>query len=183
MNRAGTLLIAHPNLPANNPFSQAVIYLTMDNDKGVHGVVLNKPSQFKVFNIVAEYGFEASHLTGNVHAGGPVFKNKLSILHSSEWTTTSSVRITKDVCISSDTFMIEKLSSTWNPIEWRMFAGMCAWQPGQLELELSGKHPYRPENSWLTANASSNILFNYDGEKQWEKALQLSSQQMINQFF
>lgn len=183
MNRAGTLLIAHPNLPANNPFSQSVIYIIMDNDKGVHGVVLNKPSQYKVFKLISEYGFDAGHLTGNVHAGGPVFKNKLNLLHTTEWTSQSTVRVTKDVGITSDTFMMEKLSSSFQPQSWRMFAGLCAWQPGQLELELSGKHPYRPENSWLTAYADLNILFNYDGEKQWEKALQTSSRQMINQFF
>jgi putative AlgH/UPF0301 family transcriptional regulator len=63
-----------------------------------------------------------------------------------------------------------------------MMGGICAWQPGQLEMELKGQGPYLPENSWLTCKSNEDIIFAYDGERQWEKAVELSSRQMFNQY-
>jgi putative AlgH/UPF0301 family transcriptional regulator len=79
--------------------------------------------------------------------------------------------------------MIEKISYSQPPAYWRIMGGVCSWAPGQLDMELQGQPPYRPENSWLTATTQLGLLFEVDGERQWEKALELSSQQMINSYF
>jgi putative AlgH/UPF0301 family transcriptional regulator len=60
---------------------------------------------------------------------------------------------------------------------------MCAWQPGQLDRELKGLPPFKAENSWLIADPNDTIVYDYDGDTQWEKALTYSRQQMINFFF
>jgi putative AlgH/UPF0301 family transcriptional regulator len=80
--------------------------------------------------------------------------------------------------LSSDDFMIQKLNQQV-PTYWRLFAGMSTWEPGQLTAELEGRFPFRPENSWLIADAPEGLLFTLDGDKQWQKALALCSNQMF----
>jgi putative AlgH/UPF0301 family transcriptional regulator len=35
----------------------------------------------------------------------------------------------------------------------------------------------------LTANANESIIWDYDGDEQWNRAIELSSQQMIHTYF
>lgn len=183
MSRQGHLLIAHPNLPKGNPFYRTVIYIFSDNSAGTTGLILNKPTSYPVYKIFRGYGFSGDWILGQVYFGGPVTEHKLHLLHSSDWYSQSTVPVDENVSISSDSFMIEKLANGFGPREWRMTSGICAWQAGQLNLELQGKPPYRPENSWLTAIANRAIVFDHDGENQWKRAVQLSSEQMIDSYF
>lgn len=181
-DRTGKLLISHPNLPEDNPFYRTVIYLYSDNAKGTTGLILNKPTNYPVHKILRGYGFSGDTVVGHVYFGGPVTENKLHLLHSSDWYSSSTVVVDQDIAVTSDTFMIEKLASGFGPRNWKMTAGLCAWSAGQLDAELAGKPPYRPENSWLTCDANDNIIFNYDGVDQWIKAVDLCSQQTINSY-
>ena len=78
--------------------------------------------------------------------------------------------------------MLLKMSTGNEPLYWRAFFGLCAWRPWQLDKELEGKFPY-VKNMWLLADATDDVMFNYDGEDQWIKAVDLCSQQTINYFF
>jgi putative transcriptional regulator len=79
--------------------------------------------------------------------------------------------------------MFERLSLGDAPVYWRAFLGLTAWQPGQLDAELSGTFPYNATNSWLICDANDDILFNCDGEQQWKQAIELCSHQMIQRYF
>lgn len=182
MSRVGQLLIAHPNLPDNTPFSKSVIYIGHDDEKGVTGLVVNKPSALSVTDFLQRRGFDFINYGHRMRLGGPVNSSSVFMLHSNDWESSSSVDVGKGLSITSDEFMLEKLSMGYVPAYWRIFVGVCSWGAGQLEMELAGQFPYRQENSWLTCEANDHILFNYDGEDQWQKALELSSQQMIDSY-
>lgn len=180
MSRVGKILIAHPNLPPANPFQRSVVWIYEDHDRGTVGLCLNKPSgitleQFGEDNKLP--GFEGN--LNQIYLGGPVNDKAMVILHSNEWQSKNTAHITHDLAISSDDFMLEKIGGGNAPVYWRMFFGMSGWAFGQLDMEMSGQPPYKPENSWLTATANDNILFNYSGDKQWKKALQVCSQQSV----
>jgi len=180
----GKLLIAHPNLPDGNPFTRSVIYIATDNAEGTTGLILNRPSNFSVSEFLNKRNYITNINSPNrMRFGGPVNTNSVFMLHSNDWESASSMDVGKGLSVTSDDFMLEKLSLGYVPAYWRMFVGTCGWQPGQLEMELKGQPPYRPENSWLTCEADDNILFNYDGDDQWVKATDLASQQMINSYF
>ena len=184
MSRVGQLLIAHPNLPENTPFSKTVIYIGHDGPQGVTGLVLNKPTHYSIKEFLNRRNFDVNVDTGHrMRIGGPVNNQSVFMLHSNDWESSSSVDVGKGLCVSSDDFMLEKISHGYVPAYWRMFVGACSWQAGQLEMELDGKHPYRSENSWLTCDPNDHIIFNYDGEDQWYKAMEMSSHQMINSYF
>ena len=87
-----------------------------------------------------------------------------------------------DYCVTSDKFMLEKMATGTPPVHWRMVSGVSGWGPGQLEAELEGSGPF-VEKSWLTLPATDSILFEYDGDRQWQKGIDLCSQQMIERYF
>lgn len=183
-NRVGQILIAHPKLPTNTPFHKTVVYIFNDGPReGTQGIVLNKPTHHKVNDVISKQGYELPLNKERMRFGGPVSTNTLFMLHTDDFESASSMPVGNGLMISCDDFMIEKMAMGHQPNLWRMMVGLASWQPKQLELELNGKPPFRPENSWLTAVANCSILFEQDGEKQWEKALELSSRQMINSYF
>lgn len=183
MGRVGKLLIAHPKLSAQSPFYKSVIFIYAENSQGVMGLIINKPTRFTVSNLAEARGIEFPLTKDYIRAGGPVNDKALLMLHTDDWSSSNTVDICPGLRISSDDFMIEKLAQGYQPTYWRMMGGICAWAPGQLDMELKGQEPYRPENSWLTCKANEDILFTYDGERQWDKALDLSSRQLFNQYF
>jgi putative transcriptional regulator len=183
MSRTGKLLIAHPNLPVENPFYKSVIYVLEDGPDGTQGIILNKPSEFNISQFFRAKSFDFPLTKETLRFGGPVKTNIIVMLHSDGWYSSSTDYIQNGVALSCDDFMLEKMSMGDIPNQWRMFMGVCAWAPGQLDMELAGKYPYTPENSWLIAEADTDIIFNSDSQRQWEKALTRSSQEMINYYF
>lgn len=183
MNRVGKILIAHPKLPENNLFYRTVIYLYQDNGMGSVGVILNRETQWTIQEVCEDKGISYSGSNRLLHYGGPVNRTSLVMLHSDEWFSGNTTSAGAGLNASSDNQMLERISIGDYPAYWRLFVGICAWTPGQLDAEMSGTFPYTAEYSWLLADANDNILFDYDGEKQWEKAIELSSSQMLDQYF
>lgn len=180
-SKVGKLLIAHPNLSKNNPWFQRVIYIFADSEKnGTQGLIINHSTRYNVTDFIAGRGWDMPLTREHVRVGGPVNPKIIFMLHTNEWYSSSTMQVKNNIAVSCDDFMLQKLSFGDQPDAWRMTVGMCAWAPGQLEMELSGKPPYRPENSWLTADVDHSILFEYDGERQWKKSLDLSSKQTVN---
>lgn len=183
MSRVGKLLIAHPKIPVGNPFRKSVIYIYEDNANGTQGVVLNYHSSFTVKDLCNQKGIIYPDGTHNLHKGGPVNEQAILMLHTDEWQSSNTMEAGKGYRISSDNHMFQKVALGDAPVYYRIFAGMSSWAVGQLDMEMKGQFPYRPENSWLTATANDSIIFDYDGDAQWEKAVELSSRQMIEQYF
>lgn len=183
MSRAGQILIAHPNLPETNAFYRTVIYIYQDNALGTVGVVLNRSSAFTIKELCEDKGIEYAGSNRMLYFGGPVNKTALVLLHSDEWHSGNTVEAGAGLLASSDDQMLERIGMGDYPAYWRVFAGLSAWAPDQLNMELRGQFPYSPEYSWLTAQANDSIIFDYDGEKQWEKAVELASSQLFDQYF
>ena len=184
MSRQGKILISHPNLPKTTPFYKTVIYVVNDNAHGTQGIILNKPSNFTLNEFALSKRLSGFPETSDtLRFGGPLSVKTIFMLHTDDFESSSSSIAGKGLMISSDDFMLEKMTWGQQPSAWRIAAGISGWQPGQLDLELKGEKPYRQENSWLTAEGNDSIIFNYDGVEQWERAMELSSHQMINQFF
>lgn len=184
-SREGKLLIAHPNLPSSDYFYRSVILIYAESKQdGTLGIIVNRPTDQTVGELCATYNV---HLPSPnpVKIGGPISNRTICMLHSIDWTSTSTKHISgkSRLAITSDSLMFEKMSMGDRPAYWLCSVGLCAWAPGQLDKELTGKRPYRPENSWLTCDANDHILFELEGEEQWKTALDYSSRQMINQFF
>lgn len=180
----GKLLVAHPGLDKKDFFYRSVIFIYQDNPDGTLGLVLNKQSEISIKEVLYEKGILWPDGINRIYAGGPVNKSALIMIHTDEWQSTNTHFISNtSYGVSSDELMFMKMSDGNQPVYWKMTMGVAAWQPGQLQLELNGKFPYKAENSWLLCDPSDATMFVYDGDELWVKATELASQQMINSFF
>ena len=182
MSRVGKLLIANPNFPKESPFAKSVIYIYQDDARaGTIGLVLNKPT-LTLTDFCEENGIMFPDTVPMMHTGGPVNPTALVLLHTDDWESSNTASVGNGLRISSDNHMFLKISTGNEPIYWRAFYGLSAWRVGQLDKELAGEFPY-VKNTWLLADATDDIIFNYDSEEQWIMAVDLCSQQTINHFF
>lgn len=177
----GKLLVAHPNLEGTM-FEQSVIYLYQDNQYGSAGLVLNKVSDYSLDYIFNHKGLEISS-KGFVFAGGPLQTRSITLLHSDDFSSENTQYVDNGICISSDNLMLEKMAMDNLPRRWRLLVGICGWSPMQLVTEIEGNTKHNRKPSWLTTEADSNIIFEYDGEKQWKKAVELCSRNMFDEYF
>ena len=180
----GKILVSHPGLSKKDYFYKSVVFLYNDSKDNTLGLVLNKPLNTSVKEICYDRGILWPDGVTRCYAGGPLSRQSVILVHSNEWQSTNTIHIPNTkYCVSSDELMFEKMSMGNQPIYWRMCLGISGWQAGQLDLELKAKYPYKTENSWLTVNPVDSIMFEYEGVKQWEHAMELSSQQMIDSYF
>lgn len=184
MSRIGKCLVAHPNLTSDNWFYRTVIYIYEDNERvGTLGLCLNVPTTATVKAVLHSKGILYPEGTTQVHKGGPVNEHALFLLHTDEWSTGNTIQAGHGYLISSHEQMLEKIAMGDEPAYWRMVAGLCGWTPGQLDAELRGEPPYTSEHSWLICDATDELLFLYDAEEQWQKAVEMSSSQLFDQYF
>lgn len=183
-NRVGKLLIAHPNLPKDNWFHKTVVYIYADDvEKGTLGIALNVKTSLSIKNLCSKKGIIYADADKSAYKGGPVAETSIMLFHSNEWSNANTITAGPNFSLTSDDTMFERISLGDCPACWKVIIGISGWAPGQLDLELSGNFPYTSANSWLTAEANDSIMFDYDGETQWKKALELSSNQMIDHYF
>jgi len=174
------LLVAHPNLKGNDLFEKAVIYIYEHNFQGASGIILNKSSDVSVQLILDQKGL-SYYGSDPVYRGGPVNVRSLCMLHSNEWFSSNTMQIGK-YSLTSDNFMLEKVSMDNHPVHWKMFTGMCGWAPGQLEAEIEGKTEYGKDKGWLVIDPSDNIMFEHDGDEQWVRAISFATTQAVSQY-
>ena len=175
MSYKGKLLVSHPMFTSNF-FSRTVIYVYRDDHTGTTGLILNKPTKYTVKELLIEnsLGYDGKE---HIYKGGPVTEQAIFMLHTDDWYSSTTKQISKSLAITSDDFMLQKLSIDQTPIRWRMFAGICGWAPGQLKTEIDSQY------GWLTCDADDNIVFAKDGERQWNQALQKCANQTIDSYF
>jgi putative transcriptional regulator len=172
MNLAGTLLIAPPAVK-NTFWHKTVIAVTEHHGQGSVGFVLNKRSSLSIFEFGKQMNCDID-LPGYVYVGGPVNSQSLTMLHSTDWRTTNTLRISNKLSLSSTGDMIHRLASGDRPEYYRIFLGMCGWAVNQLEGEIEGKPPWTKETSWCLTKSTMDLVFGSDQQDQWCDALDKS---------
>jgi putative transcriptional regulator len=152
--RAGSLLLANTDL-LEPTFRRSVIYVVEHNDGGTLGVVLNRPSEAAVYNVLPQWAKLAAK-PKTMFIGGPVKRDSalcLGQLHAGvEAEDLPGVRR-----VSGRMVMID-LDSDPDTIEpyveaVRIFAGYSGWTIGQLEGEIE-------RDDWMVLSAlPSDVLY------------------------
>jgi|14BtaG_2_1085337.scaffolds.fasta_scaffold01808_8 putative transcriptional regulator len=174
MSYLGKLLVAHPMI--NDFFHRSVVFIYQDDAQGTLGLVLNKPTKVPIKQVILERNMNYSG-PEHLYKGGPVNESAVILLHEDGWYASNTLQIPKTgLAITSDQTMMQKLSMDNAPYEWRMCMGMAGWSPGQLQQEVRSRY------GWLTCDATPAIVFAKDGERQWQKALEMCSHQAVNSF-
>ena len=165
-NLIGQLLIASPSL--NDPnFHQTVTYICENNESGSFGLIVNRPMETNVSEILNQLNLDNSNDLGNfpVLQGGPVGLERGFVLHKEgEWENTSKIH--QDVSITTSKDILLSIASGTGPSESLLILGYAGWGSGQLEQELQ-------TNSWINAPASRDILFTVPYKNRWDEAINL----------
>ena len=160
-------LIAMPALADPN-FARTVTLICDHSNEGTMGLVVNRPTDLKLRDILDQLGIDASGaLVADlpVYYGGPVQNHRGFVLHEpiGQWQATLAVTDTLGVSSSRD--ILEAIAHNQGPARCLIALGYAGWSPGQLERELS-------ENAWLNGPADQAILFDLPPESRWKAAAQ-----------
>ncbi len=155
---AGSLLISSATLTDPN-FARSVLLLISADDDGSLGVILNRPSDVAVGQVLAPWENMTTE-PGVLFRGGPVELNAalaIGALHSDEpppgWRPLTGSLGMVDLDASPDDFL-GRLDAL------RVYAGYAGWGSGQLEAEIA-------EGSWHIVPAMRSDLFTTDPEHLW----------------
>jgi len=141
---AGSLLVAHPNLLDPN-FRRTVLFISAhDPDDGALGVIINRPLDRQVAELVSETPPEGLENVP-VFLGGPVGKNQL-IIAAFEWEKGEGLNLNHNV----DLLQSSKAAGQ-KPSSICAFVGYAGWGAGQLEAEMKQK-------AWLVQKPSRSVI-------------------------
>lgn len=156
-------LLAMPG-QVGGEFSASVTLIAEHNDDGAMGLVINKPSDLAVADMLAQLDIEA-HVDRHmpVYWGGPVQTERGFVLHTNEGDWESSLAIDNGLAITTSRDILEAIGNGFGPSAYLITLGYAGWGKGQLENEIKA-------NSWLTTPAESRIIFQSPAERRWADA-------------
>ncbi len=175
----GKFIVSSPFIK-DERFYKSVVYITSHSPKGASGIVVNKPSNHPFFSIVKniDKNIKEEDLVANpsIVIGGPVSVNNVFILHSNDYLTNLTVKITKDVFMTNHPNIIMDIIANKGPTKQIVSIGCSNWVEGQLEKELMG-------DSWIIAEYDFDIMFDCDPYNIWEKIYYSLNLPSNNAFF
>jgi putative transcriptional regulator len=162
------LLVAMPSL-ADSHFAQTVTLLCEHNRDGALGIVLNKPLEMKLGDVLSQMKISANdiHVDAQpVLRGGPVHGDRGFVLHrpGGKWDSTHQVSPFVQVTTSRD--VLAAMARGDGPQDAFIALGYACWEAGQLERELS-------DNAWLTVPMNERIVFELPFDQRWSAAWQI----------
>lgn len=158
-------LIAMPSLQDVN-FAQTVTYICEHNENGAMGLIINRPTEIHVGEILEQMGMEADDtlvVAKTVLMGGPVQPERGFVLHSPLGDWESTLRVTDRIGVTTSRDVLAAIARNEGPAMSLVTLGYAGWAAGQLEQELAN-------NAWLSTPATRDILFDLAYEQRWEAA-------------
>jgi len=177
MNLTHHFLIAMPGM-RDEAFAGSVVYLCEHSERGALGLVINKPSDInmKVLFEKVELPLARPELgEAPVFQGGPVQTERGFVLHEAvqaaapdadEAVYASTMTIPGGLEMTTSKDVLEALATGSGPRKVLVSLGYSAWGEGQLESELA-------ENSWLTVDADTSVIFDTPIAERYTRALAL----------
>ena len=171
LNLENHFLIAMPSME-DPVFGGAVVYICEHNDKGVLGVIINKPTDmtmeilFERIDLKLGDDLHSEVVNEPVMFGGPVQDDRGFVLHSPSAHYSSSLKVTDDIAFTTSIDVLEAVANGNGPQRLLVSIGYAGWSPGQLEDEIG-------RNGWLTVGADPHVLFDLPIEERYTAAIKL----------
>lgn len=161
---AGRLLVASPTLRDPN-FARTVVLILDHDHTGTLGVVLNRPLEVEVRDVLPDWTGDVSE-PSSLFGGGPVATDSalaIGVLTSADDEAPLGWRAMygRVGLVDLDT-PVEVLTGALTGL--RIFAGYAGWSPGQLEDEIA-------EGSWLVVDGADDDLVTESPVDLWAQVL------------
>lgn len=158
------LLVSMPNL--NDPFFGKTLILLCDyTQESAYGMVINRPSNLTLRDILVEPGHFKGDLDHPILVGGPVQPELLWAIHSRDYQGDSTTVLQGDLAMSSVQDVLQSISEGNGPKHFHLGSGYAGWGAGQLDQEIT-------EGSWWVADVDDALVLTMDYEARWNTVLQ-----------
>ena len=164
----GQFLIAMPAMGDPN-FDHTVTFICEHSDEGALGIVINRPTDVSVGEILAQMDLESEDprlAELPVLQGGPVQPERGFVIHDSDAEFDSTLRMDGGIRVTTSRDVLEAVARGTGPERLQLALGYAGWGAGQLEDEMAA-------NAWLTAPAAADLIFTTPYERRWESAARL----------
>ncbi len=159
--RPGSLLVALPSL-TDPTFAGTVVFVLDHNDSGTLGVVLGRPSQVEIRDVLPGW-CDLAVDPGVFHVGGPCETDTALCLATSARTPGEGSGLRR---VAGSVYLVDldgdPTELDGQLVGLRVFAGYAGWGPGQLDGELE-------QGAWILHAAEPGDPFRDDDI--WSEAL------------
>ena len=155
-------LIAMPGLQDPN-FFQTVTYICEHNEKGAMGIVINRPLDLALGEVLQQMSLEAcDEAIENiqVYQGGPVHTDRGFVIHEPDDRWKSSIIVNDEIGVTTSRDILQSIAEGQGPELSFIALGIASWGAGQLEREIL-------DNAWLNVPADKSIIFKVPYDKRW----------------
>lgn len=164
---SGQFLLAMPGVVGGS-LADTIIYVCEHNADGALGLVVNRPTDITVGDLLQRIELDLSLEIGPVKDapvffGGPVQTDRGFVLHVPAGSYTSSVHLGA-MTLTTSRDILQDVSQGNGPQRLMVSLGYAGWGAGQLESEMAS-------NAWLNVTATQEILFDVPAEQRYSAAL------------
>ena len=167
----GQLLVATPNVMGSS-FKQSVILMCAHSHEGAMGIIINHTLENLSYeDLFEQLSMPADKLKNTlpVHYGGPVEVNRGFVIYRhDEKFLDDAMLIIGEIAISVSLNLLQAIAAGEGPKDRLLALGYAGWAPGQLEAEIK-------INSWISVPVSSELLFDQNNPRKWERAAMLQA--------
>ncbi|WP_235564811.1 YqgE/AlgH family protein [Modestobacter sp. Leaf380] len=159
--RPGALLVAMPGL-VDPSFAGTVVYVLDHSDTGTVGVVLNRPSEVRINDVLPGWS-DLAVQPGVFHVGGPCESETALCLAVADGPSEGLRVVDGGVHLVDLDADPDGLGSVVTGL--RVFAGYAGWSPGQLAGELG-------EGAWACVESHpDDVVATVAGDRLWHRVL------------
>ena len=175
---AGSLLISSPVCSVRDPYYRSVVLVAQHSAQGSWGMVLNRPSRrLSISDVMSSAGIESDN-SEKIFLGGPVEPSRVHVVHSLDWESESTLRVTDNIGITGDKTILAALACNDGPKHYRVGIGLTVWVAGQIEKEV------REANvKWVISDSTLDGAFYKDGTLQWESCINDFVNRAVSRYF
>jgi putative transcriptional regulator len=158
-------LIAMPTLDDPH-FLQTVTYLCAYSREGAMGIVINRPLELELGDILSHMEIEVSDMAAPripVYQGGPVQPERGFVIHRPHGEWDAMLKITPEIGITTSRDILVAIANGKGPDNVLIALGYAGWSAGQLEREMAA-------NAWLSTPADGSVIFDVPTPKRWQAA-------------
>lgn len=167
----GRFLIASRQL-VDPHFAETVVLLIEYNQHGAMGVIINRPTELKLSEVLPEIDVLRER-SDTIYLGGPVAKNQLLLLIRTSSPPEGSRLVFEDIHVSSSQAVIQRMIKNPEGEErFRVYAGYAGWAPGQLDNEIA-------TGGWHVLRADAETVFDKSASEIWPDLIHRSSAQWV----
>lgn len=153
-----------PQLSDEN-FSRTVVLLCEHEKDGALGLIVNRPTPFRLGQIYDGQGIEGRGGEDTpIHYGGPVQPEMGFVLYEGGPSYEGSMEVLGSLRLGTSLDILRTIARGRGPDRFLFCLGYAGWAPDQMETELA-------RNDWLVVPASSQILFEVPAPERWDRAI------------